>query len=100
MKSGELCYDAWIEDALRQVIERALISATKFGLPGDHHFYITFKTDTEGIKIPSYLRVEHPDEMTIVLQHQYENLLHESHAWVMQHTTVEAAKKMLQMKNR
>ena len=75
MKSGELCYDAWIEEALRQVIERALISAAEFGLPGDHHFYITFKTDSEGIKIPSYLRVEHPDEMTIVLQHQYENLL-------------------------
>lgn len=74
MESENLCYDIWIEEALRRVIRRALTLATKQGLPGDHHFYITFKTSNEGIDIPSYLRVEHPDEMTIVLQHQFEKL--------------------------
>ncbi len=74
MESEPLCYDVWIEEALRRVIERALKLAFEQGLPGDHHFYITFKTRSEGIEIPAYLRVEHPDEMTIVLQHQFENL--------------------------
>ena len=74
METEELSYDVWIEEALRRVIERALTLATEHGLPGDHHFYITFKTDSDGIQIPSYLKVEHPDEMTIVLQHQYEDL--------------------------
>ena len=49
--------------------------ATEHGLPGDHHFYITFKTGDDGVEIPSYLRAEHPDEMTIVIQHQFENLI-------------------------
>ena len=74
MEPEQLCYDIWIEEALRRVIERALTFATKQGLPGDHHFYITFRTNSEGIDIPPYLRIEHPDEMTIVLQHQFENL--------------------------
>ena len=70
-----LSYDVWIEEALRRVIERALTLATEHGLPGDHHFYITFKTGDDGVEIPSYLRAEHPDEMTIVIQHQFENLI-------------------------
>ena len=75
MDSEQLCYDVWIEEALRRVIERALTLATEHGLPGDHHFYITFKTGDDGVEIPSYLRAEHPDEMTIVIQHQFENLI-------------------------
>lgn len=74
MDSGELRYDVWIEEALRRVIERALTLAAEHGLPGDHHFYITFKTGAAGVQAPPYLRAEHPDEMTIVLQHQFENL--------------------------
>ena len=70
-----LCYDVWIEEALRRVIERALTLATEHGLPGDHHFYITFKTGDDGVEVPPYLRAEHPDEMTIVIQHQFENLI-------------------------
>ena len=73
-----LCYDVWIEEALRRVIERALTLVTEHGLPGDHHFYITFKTGDDGVEVPPYLRVEHPDEMTIVLQHQFENLIVDS----------------------
>ena len=75
MDSEQLCYDVWIEEALRRVIERALTLATEHGLPGDHHFYITFKTGVDGVEIPPYLRAEHPDEMTIVIQHQFENLI-------------------------
>ena len=75
MDSKILCYDVWIEEALRRVIERALTLATEHGLPGDHHFYITFKTGDDGVEVPPYLRAEHPDEMTIVLQHQFENLI-------------------------
>ena len=75
MDPKQLCYDVWIEEALRRVIERALTLATRHGLPGDHHFYITFKTGDDGVEIPSYLRAEHPDEMTIVIQHQFENLI-------------------------
>ncbi|MDD9878402.1 MAG: ClpXP protease specificity-enhancing factor SspB [Magnetovibrio sp.] len=75
MDNDPLRYDVWIEEALRRVIERALALAADEGLPGDHHFYITFKTGADGVDVPSYLRAEHPDEMTIVLQHQYESLL-------------------------
>jgi len=75
MDNEQLRYDVWIEEALRRVIERALTLATEQGLPGDHHFYITFKTGGDGVEVPPYLRAEHPDEMTIVLQHQFENLL-------------------------
>ena len=55
--------------------------ATKHGLPADHHFYITFKTAGDGVEVPSYLRAEHPDEMTIVLQHQFENLIVDAHGF-------------------
>ena len=74
MSSEQLFYDVWIEEALRTVIERALTFAKKNGLPGDHHFYITFKTGNIGVEVPAYIRTEHPDEMTIVIQHQFENL--------------------------
>ena len=71
MQSDPLRYDLWIEDALRTVVARALEQAAQFGLPGEHHFYITFRTHAEGVKIPEYLKAVHKDEMTIVLQHQY-----------------------------
>ena len=75
METEHLFYDVWIEDALRTVIERALTFAKKHGLPGDHHFYITFKTGGIGVEVPAYIRTEHPDEMTIVIQHQFDNLM-------------------------
>ena len=67
-------YDHWIEDALRSVIRQALAYTAENGLFGEHHFYVTFRTDTGAIELPDYLRAQHPNEMTIVLQHQYENL--------------------------
>lgn len=75
MESDPLRYDAWIEDALRGVIRHALAYAADNGLPGEHHFYITYRTDAEGVETPGYLKAEHPDEVTIVLQHQFENLV-------------------------
>ncbi len=68
-------YDRWIEDALRSVIHKALSYVAEHGLTGDHHFYITFRTDTDAVTMPDHMRVQHPAEMTIVLQHQYEELL-------------------------
>ena len=67
-------YEAWIEDALRGVVRRALGQVATQGLPGNHHFYITFKTGGVGCDIPASLKAEYPEEMTIVLQHQFERL--------------------------
>jgi uncharacterized protein len=69
-----LPYDDWTEDALRHVVARALAYAGKNGLPGEHHFYVTFRTDHPGTAIPQRLREKYPEEMTIVLQHQFHNL--------------------------
>jgi len=83
MDNDPFRYDTWIEEALRGVIRRTLRYAAEDGLPGDHHFYITYRTDAEGVEMPGYLSAEHPDEMTIVLQHQFEDLVvNEDALWV------------------
>jgi uncharacterized protein len=69
--SGDLRYDRMVEDALRSVVRRALIHVAEHGLPGNHHFYITFRTDHPGSEIPQPLSERYPGEMTIVLQHQF-----------------------------
>jgi hypothetical protein len=69
-----LPYDDWTQDALRQVVVSALRHVAEHGLPGGHHFYITFKTAYPGVIIPERLRAQYPDEMTIVLQHQFHSL--------------------------
>ncbi len=74
MDSEPLCYERWVEEALRDVIKRALEHTVEDGLPGDHHFFITYMTGGAGVDIPAHLRAEHPDEMTIVLQHQFNDL--------------------------
>ena len=74
MSEDGLRYDQWIEEALRRVIYRALKLTEAEGLRGDHHFYITFRTNNAGVEVPPYLRAQHPDEMTIVLQHQFDSL--------------------------
>ncbi len=70
MASGMLRYDRMVEDALKGVLRSAL-KASVDGLPGDHHFYITFRTDFPGVQIADYLAARYPGEMTIVIQHQY-----------------------------
>ena len=74
MTESFIDYDQWIEDALRTVAQRALRLAESEGLPGDHHFYITFRSTADGVQIPGFLLAQYPEEMTIVLQHQYESL--------------------------
>jgi hypothetical protein len=69
-----LPYDAWTEEAMRQVMVRALQHVAANGLPGDHHFYLSFRTDHPGVVMPPGLRAKYPQEMTIVLQHQFWNL--------------------------
>lgn len=67
-------YDLMVENALRGVVRDALRRAIEHGLPGNHHFYLTFRTRAPGVEIPGYLTERYPDEMTIVLQYQYWNL--------------------------
>jgi hypothetical protein len=67
-------YDDVVQEALRAVVGRVLGDVAAGGLPGDHHFYITFKTQAPGVLIPQHLHERFPDEMTIVLQHKYWDL--------------------------
>jgi hypothetical protein len=68
-------YEALMQDALRSVVRAALQEAANpRGLPGKHHFYITFRTHGAGVIIPEHLRTRYPDEMTIVLEHQFWDL--------------------------
>lgn len=69
-----LRYDKMVEQALRGVVKQSVEEVIKDGLPGDHHFYITFLTDYPGVEIPDYLRDRYPGEMTIVLQYQFSDL--------------------------
>lgn len=74
-ENGEILrYDKMVESALRGVVRQAVEEVMKHGLPGDHHFYITFMTDYPGVSIPDYLRDRYPGEMTIVLQYQFYDL--------------------------
>ena len=66
-----LPYSDWTEAALRLVVIRAMAHAAAHGLPGEHHFYLTFRTDHPGTLIPARLRAQYPQVMTIVLQHQF-----------------------------
>ncbi|GMV62227.1 MAG: hypothetical protein AMXMBFR74_13960 [Parvibaculum sp.] len=67
-------YDMLAQDALRGVVRRALRIARDQGLPGEHHFYISFRSNAPGVEISEKLRKQYPEEMTIVLQHQFWNL--------------------------
>lgn len=68
-------YDALVDDALRSVVRRVLRQVADKGLPGSHHFYISFRSTDPGVRLPEYLRAKYPEEMTIVLQHQYWDLV-------------------------
>ncbi len=71
---SSIAYDELVQKALKSVVAQVLTDAGQFGLPGDHHFYIAFKTKAPGVNIPDRLREKYPDEMTIVLQHRFWNL--------------------------
>lgn len=67
-------YDLLTQDALRGVIRTVLTDAATKGLPGEHHFFITFDTRAEGVRMSQRLKASYPEEMTIVLQHQFWDL--------------------------
>ncbi len=69
-----LRYDKMVENALRGVVRDAVQEVVENGLPGDHHFYITFLTEHPDVDIPDYLKERYPGEMTIVLQYQFSGL--------------------------
>jgi hypothetical protein len=69
-----LPYERWTQQALREVVALAIEHAAVEGLPGGHHFYISFRTDAPGVVIPQRVRAQYPREMTIVLQHQFWDL--------------------------
>ncbi len=71
MSDDILRYDLMIEAALRDVVRETIVTVAQNGLPGEHHFYITFLTNFPGVEIPDYLRKQYADEMTIVLQYQF-----------------------------
>jgi hypothetical protein len=68
-------YDLLAQDALRSVVKKVLTDAAKHGLPGDHHFFVAFDTRAPGVKISERVRAKYPEEMTIVLQHQFWDLI-------------------------
>ncbi|MDX2141901.1 MAG: ClpXP protease specificity-enhancing factor SspB [Rhodospirillaceae bacterium] len=74
MAISSFSYERMVEDALRGVLRQALTITATQGLPGSHHFYITFDTTHPQVRIPESLRTLHPNEMTIVLQHQFWDL--------------------------
>jgi hypothetical protein len=74
MDITSLSYERMVEDALRGVLRQALRITAAQGLPGQHHFYITFDTTAPGVQISDSLKSLHPNEMTIVLQHQFWDL--------------------------
>ncbi len=75
MTEDMMRYDLMVEDALRAVVKEAMVRVAAEGLPGEHHLYITFRTREPDVQIPDYLAERYADEMTIVLQHQFEHLI-------------------------
>ena len=67
-------YDLLVQDALRSVVRKVVSEAARSGLPGDHHFNIAFKTQAPGVVIPPAMRQRYPDEMAIILQHEFWDL--------------------------
>jgi len=70
----EMNYEEMVQDGLRQVVRQSLERAQYDELPGAHHFYISFQTCFPGVRVPEALLARHPEEMTIVIQHQYWDL--------------------------
>ncbi len=64
-------YPAILQDALRDAVRRVLEQVAEHGLPGEHHFYIGFRTSFPGVEVPRFLRDQFPEEVTVILQHQF-----------------------------
>jgi hypothetical protein len=81
MAEDHIRYDILAQDALRGVLRKVLSEVAKAGLPGEHHFYITFATKAPGVRISSRLLHQYPEDMTIVLQYQFWDLTVTDHAF-------------------
>jgi hypothetical protein len=75
MPTDHIRYDLLAQQALRGVVQRVLADVAKNGLAGEHHFYISFDTGASGVRISQRLREKYPQEMTVVLQHQFWDLV-------------------------
>ena len=75
MATDLIRYDLLVQDALRSVVRRVLADTARSGLPGDHHFNIAFKTQAPGVVVPPALKARFPDEMSIILQHEFWDLV-------------------------
>ena len=74
MATDLIRYDLLVQDALRSVVRRVLADTARAGLPGDHHFNIAFKTQAAGVVVPAAVKARFPDEMSIILQHEFWDL--------------------------
>jgi hypothetical protein len=74
MSTDYIRYDLLVQDALRSVVRKVMAETARSGLPGDHHFNIAFKTQAPGVVIPPAMRQRYPDEMAIILQHEFWDL--------------------------
>jgi hypothetical protein len=67
-------YEQLVQESLRSVVRESLMQVARSGLPGNHHFYISFRTDYPGVDLPDYLLEQYPEEITIVLQYEFWDL--------------------------
>ncbi len=74
MATDHIRYDLLAQDALRGLVRKVLTDTAKSGLPGEHHFSISFRTDAEGVRLSPRLREQFPQEMTVILQYQFWDL--------------------------
>ena len=81
MESNDFPYDEWVSDAMHLVLQRALQKFSNDDYLGDHHLYISFNTHGENVSVPDFLKAQYPDEITIVLQHQFKDLYLDEHGF-------------------
>ena len=81
MSTDLIRYDLLAQEALRGVVKRVLADVARTGVPGEHHFYISFNTQYPSVRISPRLREKYPDEMTVILQHQFWDLAVTEHAF-------------------
>ena len=81
MSTDLIRYDLLAQEALRGVVRRVLADVARTGVPGEHHFYISFNTQYPGVRISPRLREKYPEEMTVILQHQFWDLIVNEHGF-------------------
>jgi hypothetical protein len=74
MSADHIRYDLLLREALRGVVRRVVADVAENGLPGEHHLYISFDTNADGVRISPRLKAQYPQEMTVILQHQFWDL--------------------------